>query len=101
MHIPPWEPGTQYNYNDEVSYEGSFYKIIQPHRSQGDWTPPVTPALWGKVQGWQNECDYKKGDRIHHDGRHFEVCEDHNSRDYEHPDRAPHLVREVIRIERG
>ncbi|KAF9032070.1 hypothetical protein BJ165DRAFT_1358043 [Panaeolus papilionaceus] len=46
-----WEPGTQYNYNDVVEYEGVRYKIIQPHRSQGDWTPPVTPALWGRMQG--------------------------------------------------
>ncbi|KAJ8507105.1 hypothetical protein ONZ45_g10488 [Pleurotus djamor] len=46
-----WQPGTQYNYNDEVHYNGANYKIIQPHRSQGDWTPDVTPALWGRMQG--------------------------------------------------
>ncbi|EAU91343.1 hypothetical protein CC1G_07378 [Coprinopsis cinerea okayama7 len=46
-----WEPGTQYNHGDVVSYNGSNYKIIQPHRSQGDWTPDVTPALWGKIPG--------------------------------------------------
>ncbi|KAK2467813.1 hypothetical protein APHAL10511_000108 [Amanita phalloides] len=44
-----WEPGTQYNYGDVVLYEGHKYKIIQPHRSQSDWTPDVTPALWGKL----------------------------------------------------
>jgi len=46
-----WEPGTQYNNNDVVEYKGHRYKIIQPHRSQGDWTPDVTPALWGKIPG--------------------------------------------------
>jgi len=45
-----WQPGTQYNHGDEVAYEGARYRIIQPHRSQGDWTPPVTPALWGRMQ---------------------------------------------------
>lgn len=45
-----WEPGTQYNYNDVVEYEGHRYKIIQPHRAQGDWAPPNTPALWGRLQ---------------------------------------------------
>ncbi|KAG8213992.1 hypothetical protein J3R82DRAFT_10742 [Butyriboletus roseoflavus] len=44
---------------------GVEYKIIQPHRSQGDWTPPVTPALWGRIQGerhhhreekWGEDC---------------------------------------------
>jgi hypothetical protein len=43
-----WEPGTQYNYGDVVEFEGQCYKIVQPHRSQGDWAPPVTPALWGR-----------------------------------------------------
>ena len=59
-----WEPGTQYNYNDVVSYNGSNYKIIQPHRSQGDWAPDMTPALWGRIpdnnnyqnNNYQNQC---------------------------------------------
>jgi hypothetical protein len=50
-----WEPGTQYNYNDIVFYNGATYKIIQPHRSQGDWAPDVTPALWGRLQGHHQE----------------------------------------------
>jgi hypothetical protein len=44
-----WEPGTYYNHGDVVEYEGHRYKIIQPHNSQSDWTPPVTPALWGRL----------------------------------------------------
>jgi len=51
-----WEPGTQYNNGDVVLYEGSRYKIIQPHRSQSDWAPPITPALWGRLQAGDN-CD--------------------------------------------
>ncbi|KAF9241652.1 carbohydrate-binding module family 12 protein [Melanogaster broomeanus] len=47
---PRWQPGEEYNYGDVVEFEDVDYKIIQPHRSQGDWTPPVTPALWGRVQ---------------------------------------------------
>lgn len=49
--IDCWEPGTQYNDGAIVLYEGVQYKIIQPHRSQSDWTPPVTPALWGRLEG--------------------------------------------------
>ncbi|KAG2074541.1 carbohydrate-binding module family 12 protein [Suillus decipiens] len=48
--IDYWQPGTQYNDGARVLYEGVQYKIIQPHRSQSDWTPPVTPALWGRLQ---------------------------------------------------
>jgi len=54
-----WEPGTQYNDGDVVEYEGSRYKIIQPHRSQGDWTPPVTPALWGRLNEGNSCCQQK------------------------------------------
>jgi len=49
--VQSWEPGTQYNNGDEVEFQGVYYKIIQPHRSQGDWTPDVTPALWGREYG--------------------------------------------------
>ena len=66
-----------------------MYKIIQPHRSQvgflrindpvliqrrqSDWTPPVTPALWGRLQGgggyhshhregqWGTDCESLPG----------------------------------------
>ena len=64
--VAEWEPGTQYNIGDVVFYQGLLdlcalsepwltmrtghqYKIIQPHRSQSDWTPDVTPALWGRM----------------------------------------------------
>ncbi|KAJ1305777.1 hypothetical protein OPQ81_010507 [Rhizoctonia solani] len=45
----PWESGTQYNFDDIVEFQGIQYKIIQPHRSQSDWTPDVNPALWGRI----------------------------------------------------
>jgi len=59
-----WEPGTQYDYNSVVVYNGHKYKIIQPHRSQGDWTPDVTPALWGRMQ--DDPCDDKQ-EHYHHE----------------------------------
>ncbi|KAI0044997.1 carbohydrate-binding module family 12 protein [Auriscalpium vulgare] len=56
MSVASWEPGTRYGYNDVVEYEGHEYKIIQPHTSQSDWTPPLTPALWGLVphDAWES-----------------------------------------------
>jgi hypothetical protein len=44
-----WQPGVQYDYGSVVEFQCNTYKIIQPHRSQNDWTPPVTPALWGRL----------------------------------------------------
>ncbi|KAF8684083.1 hypothetical protein RHS04_01671 [Rhizoctonia solani] len=49
--VNPWQPGVDYNIGDSVEYQGATYRIIQPHFSQGDWTPDVTPALWGREYG--------------------------------------------------
>ncbi|EJD41659.1 hypothetical protein AURDEDRAFT_169317 [Auricularia subglabra TFB-10046 SS5] len=62
-----WEPGVQYNLGDSVDYHGKRYNIIQPHRSQGDWTPDATPALWGMVPYNNCDDDYKQR---HHDAAH-------------------------------
>lgn len=58
---PQWQPGTQYNYDDSVEYQGAHYKIIQPHRSQSDWTPPATPALWGRMSDGDCREKYQSG----------------------------------------
>ncbi|KAF4598399.1 hypothetical protein EYR38_006801 [Pleurotus pulmonarius] len=52
-----WQPGTYYGPGSEVKYNGANYRIIQPHSSQGDWTPDVTPALWGRMQGGDSDCN--------------------------------------------
>jgi len=62
--VQQWEPGTQYDYDSVVIYEGVAYKIVQPHRSQGDWTPPQTPALWGRMQ--DQSCAGGGGGGHHH-----------------------------------
>ncbi|KDQ21294.1 carbohydrate-binding module family 12 protein [Botryobasidium botryosum FD-172 SS1] len=75
-----WEPGTQYDYGSVVEYCGAEYKIIQPHRSQGDWTPDVTPALWGRMQG-------------HHGGHHGEHHQGggggYGGQNYQQPQQQP------------
>jgi len=55
-----WEPQTQYGYGSIVEYQGHKYKIIQPHQSQSDWTPDVTPALWSRLPE-EYECDDHQG----------------------------------------
>lgn len=66
--VQQWEPGTQYDYDAVVVYENVAYKIIQPHRSQGDWIPPQTPALWGRMQ--DQSCAGGGGGGGHHHGHH-------------------------------
>jgi len=90
MTVSPWEPGTQYNYGDIVEYESVRYKIIQPHRSQGDWTPPVTPALWGRIPDdeWDNHAPYNpphdKGDYHGQDVQQPDDCSQHQKVDVPH-----------------
>lgn len=60
-YVGEWDSDfRQYDLGDEVSWQGQKYKIIQPHRSQTDWPPNATPALWQDVgrsdaQPWQQQ----------------------------------------------
>jgi len=61
--VSSWEPGTQYDYGAVVEYENNTYKIIQPHFSQVDWTPDITPALWGLVhRGYRSDREAEEND---------------------------------------
>jgi hypothetical protein len=82
-----WGPGTEYGYGDIVVFEGARYKIIQPHRSQSDWTPPVTPALWGKIpeDQWKDHEPYDPPhDKEDYHGQDVKQPSDYNS----HPDQT-------------
>lgn len=42
----PYQVGTDYQANDKFTYNGKVYEVIQAHRSQSDWLPDSTPALY-------------------------------------------------------
>lgn len=54
-----WEAGKRYGYDGcekivrvpatLVFKEDELYRCIQPHTSQADWQPQVTPALWTRI----------------------------------------------------
>ena len=44
--FPAWVSGTNYSTDERIEYGGNLYRCVQAHRSQTDWTPPATPALW-------------------------------------------------------
>ncbi|KAG8908126.1 hypothetical protein FRB99_000154 [Tulasnella sp. 403] len=62
--VPKWGAGNAYKVGDVVRYKGWYYKCIQAHTSQNDWTPDVTPALWGRQgrvgEGFSSEGDYEE-----------------------------------------
>ncbi|KIY46172.1 hypothetical protein FISHEDRAFT_48088 [Fistulina hepatica ATCC 64428] len=62
-----WEPGVPYNLGDEVEYNGEYFSIVQPHISQGDWTPDCTPALWLRMEEPEH---HSFPHPPHHEGHH-------------------------------
>ena len=41
-----WQPGLAVEVDEEVTYEGTTYRVIQAHTTQTGWEPPETPALF-------------------------------------------------------
>lgn len=48
--FPMWAVGVDYTEGKRVRDGGELFKCIQPHTSQSDWRPSITPALWQKVE---------------------------------------------------
>jgi len=45
----PWEPALALTTDDQVTYQGVTYNVIQAHTTQAGWTPPAVPALFQAV----------------------------------------------------
>lgn len=53
--LKSWALGATFAKNDMVLYNGQTYKCIQGHTAHAfNWTPNLTPALWGKVKASQS-----------------------------------------------
>ena len=48
--FPVWAVGVDYAVDARVRDGMELFKCIQPHTSQADWRPSITPALWQKVE---------------------------------------------------
>ena len=48
--FPVWQVGVDYTEGRRVRDDMELFKCRQPHTSQADWRPSVTPALWQKVE---------------------------------------------------
>lgn len=48
--FPVWAVGVDYTEGIRVRDGNELFKCIQPHASQSDWRPSITPALWQKVE---------------------------------------------------
>ena len=75
-----WQNDTAYQAGDRRRYEGVLYKCIQAHKSQADWAPDITPALWAvvSIEEWPEWVQpagshdaYNAGDKVSHNGSHW------------------------------
>lgn len=48
--FPMWAVGIDYTEGKRVRDGVELFKCKQPHTSQADWRPSITPALWQKVE---------------------------------------------------
>ena len=76
----PWNPGIDVVKDERRYFGGKVYKCLQPHRTQADWTPDVTPALWKVVSldewpEWVQPTGahdaYNIGDKVTYSGKHY------------------------------
>ena len=76
----PWVASKAYAVGDIVSYNGLLYRCVQAHRSQADWEPENTPALWTKIgdpteeyPAWSQPLGahdaYPLGAKVSHNGK--------------------------------
>lgn len=80
---PQWD-GNGYDYfaGEKVSYNGQYYRCIQSHKSQSDWTPDTAVSLWVSISNpseewpeWKQPTGahdaYAKGDKVSHNDKHW------------------------------
>ena len=76
--FPAWAVDVDYPEDKRVRDGEKLYKCIQAHRSQADWRPSTTPALWaevaepGTIPVWKQPTGaqdaYMTGDKVHYPG---------------------------------
>ena len=79
--FPEWNgDGVYYAADVRLLYNDELYQVIQPHRSQRDWTPELTPALFKKISideypEWKQPTGahdaYNKDAKCSHFGKHW------------------------------
>jgi hypothetical protein len=80
---PDWNPKSYpYFAGERVTYEGTYYRCIQNHTSQADWTPDTAVSLWVSISDPTEEYPewiqpagahdaYEKGDKVSHLDKHL------------------------------
>ena len=87
-----WRAGIAVQVGDVFTYKGALWRCIQPHTTQDDWAPDLTPALWhrveiiagGAVRVWEKGIAYAVGDVVafpKEDGAQYTCIQAHTSQE--------------------
>ena len=75
-----WRAGIAAEKDKIYRFGDDLYRCIQPHTTQDDWTPDITPALFVKISleefpQWRQPTGahdaYNKGDKVSDEGKHW------------------------------
>ena len=76
----PWRSGIAAKKDKIYRFGDDLYRCIQPHTTQGDWTPDKVPALFVKISleeypQWRQPTGahdaYNKGAKVSDEGKHW------------------------------
>lgn len=87
--VEKWKTDTAYTTGKRLEYNGTIYKVLQDHMSQGEWTPDAAPSLFTKVlipdpdviPVWEQPDStngYSTGDKVTHNGTIWKSLVDNN-----------------------
>lgn len=82
--------GITYKINDRLMYNDKFYKVLQDHTSQSDWTPDTASSLYVEIADPSNEYPefkqptgahdaYAKGEKVTFEGKKYVSLIDANT----------------------
>ena len=75
-----WRPGIAAEKDKIYRFGDDLYRVNQDHKTQEDWAPDITPALFTKisleeypewVQPTGAQDTYNAGDKCSHNGKHW------------------------------
>lgn len=82
--FPWWNgDGVYYLTGMLLRHGDNLYRVIQPHTTQADWSPDITPALYNKItvtewEKWEPNNFYAKGAKVTHNNKKWISNVDNN-----------------------
>jgi hypothetical protein len=100
-----WNSNTYYNVGTVVTYNNLYYRCLNAHKSQVDWTPLAVASLWTQVPtpgssttavtAWKSGMYYASGSMVTYNGNTYQCLNAHSSQVTWTPPAVASLWKEV------